>query len=1140
MLACGVGAHAATVSLLNNSNPGFDTSVGYPAGPGTNSVPGWQCYWSSPTGASPNKNEGWPSTPAQAGAYGFGVTVSSGTFWLETDPVTRPPVQPGTVCTFSFWMHYQPSGGGVVAGMRWYDSAGRYLGQSTNGFTYTAASGWQGFSFGASSPANADSVAAYFTFTRGYTEVDGFSITMADNSNGGAGGGLAPVVRAGHAQTVFRGDGARLAGSGFDYYYRPLTYAWSTVSGPGAVAYVPGNSPTASATFSAAGSHVLRLGVTAGAASASNDVAITVLDSTPNLLLTNPGFDASPGAYLDSSSGPTTDSSMAGWDVTFTYTSVSNSIYTAGGGNPPTYAGPLALFASALQPDPGQPSPTNTTSLETSPTRRAAVVAGRRYQFSFAESNPGSNVLAEVRWYNGAGALVRQDVMTPRVTQYYGSWQAFAFATNAPAGALWAAACFAMGQGYTGVDAFSLWGYRDGTNVPPVVSAGASQTIGLDTVTQLAGVAADADGDPIAVSWSQVSGPGMALFSDTNALTPWVAFSTNVTGTYVLRLRVTDGPGGHVVTSDVPITVRLFTGEKILIFAGQSNMEGHGTPNTASNLTAGQKAEIPNVYGFYSNASDTDGNIPSGPDPGGTPDPYGLYVYVNFPGYNQLTWATATTTNGARYEGGHWLPGYGQSKAGAALRGVPYAGGSWHPYAYWRQRYTGWTRVGPVDFNKSASFWYIGLNPGETWANATSFSSGEPVQEYGPEFMVAHVVHAANPTGIYNIVKYAPGGTDLADDWNPDNPSGCYNGMKQWVAEALKQKPGAEIAGFFWLQGESDAISSGAADYYANLTNLIARVRADFGVPNLPVVIAKISPGNPPDSRQNPADYPNFPNQVLWTNSNYGIYYTGSTNGISLVRDAQGAAAANDPQRVRTIDTADLPLLSHEWVTARTLNHALTKAPAVAGVRLNVITNQYYAPLHFDDAGIRTIGERMGQAWLALTTNTAINVAPVISAGADQVRIVTDVAHLAGSATDGDGDALVSAWSKLSGAGAVTFGNSNALASTVVFSLPGTYVLRLTVDDGHGNMPADDLQIIVLPAAPAIAAAATAPGGAFGMALPGPSGMVCDVYACTNLGFSIWNWIGLATQVPPGEGTYLYTDTNAVLWPRRFYRLELR
>ena len=62
-----------------------------------------------------------------------------------------------------------------------------------------------------------------------------------------------------------------------------------------------------------------------------------------------------------------------------------------------------------------------------------------------------------------------------------------------------------------------------------------------------------------------------------------------------------------------------------------------------------------------------------------------------------------------------------------------------------------------------------------------------------------------------------------------------------------------------------------------------------------------------------------------------------------------------------------------------------------------------------------------------------------------------NAATLAGTATD-DGlpsppAALTYTWSKVSGPGAVTFGNASLLNTTASFSAAGSYTLRLTVSD---------------------------------------------------------------------------------------------
>ena len=99
----------------------------------------------------------------------------------------------------------------------------------------------------------------------------------------------------------------------------------------------------------------------------------------------------------------------------------------------------------------------------------------------------------------------------------------------------------------------------------------------------------------------------------------------------------------------------------------------------------------------------------------------------------------------------------------------------------------------------------------------------------------------------------------------------------------------------------------------------------------------------------------------------------------------------------------------------------------------------------------------------------AANTAPVPNAGSDQTITLPATAALSGTASD-DGlpnppAALTTTWSKVSGPGTVTFGNANALTTTSTFSVDGTYVLRLTADDGVLSAT-DDMTVTVQPSGP--------------------------------------------------------------------------
>ncbi len=80
------------------------------------------------------------------------------------------------------------------------------------------------------------------------------------------------------------------------------------------------------------------------------------------------------------------------------------------------------------------------------------------------------------------------------------------------------------------------------------------------------------------------------------------------------------------------------------------------------------------------------------------------------------------------------------------------------------------------------------------------------------------------------------------------------------------------------------------------------------------------------------------------------------------------------------------------------------------------------------------------------TPLASLNQTPVVTAGDDRVIDFAGTVPLAGAATD-DG-AFIATWTQISGPAAVTFGNANSPATNATLTEPGTYVLRLTADDG--------------------------------------------------------------------------------------------
>ncbi len=101
---------------------------------------------------------------------------------------------------------------------------------------------------------------------------------------------------------------------------------------------------------------------------------------------------------------------------------------------------------------------------------------------------------------------------------------------------------------------------------------------------------------------------------------------------------------------------------------------------------------------------------------------------------------------------------------------------------------------------------------------------------------------------------------------------------------------------------------------------------------------------------------------------------------------------------------------------------------------------------------------------------TTTNQPPTVSSGTNQTtQLPNATVTLNGSVRNDDGlpvgGTLTKTWSKLSGPGAVTFGNVNSEVTTASFTVSGTYVLRLTGNDG-ALTATSDVTITVNPPPP--------------------------------------------------------------------------
>ncbi|HTY87092.1 MAG TPA: M36 family metallopeptidase [Candidatus Acidoferrum sp.] len=106
---------------------------------------------------------------------------------------------------------------------------------------------------------------------------------------------------------------------------------------------------------------------------------------------------------------------------------------------------------------------------------------------------------------------------------------------------------------------------------------------------------------------------------------------------------------------------------------------------------------------------------------------------------------------------------------------------------------------------------------------------------------------------------------------------------------------------------------------------------------------------------------------------------------------------------------------------------------------------------------VLTLTASDGAATNSAEMGITFNLPPAVTAGPAQTVNFGDTFTLAGAVTDDQlpYNVLHSSWRQLSGPGEATFADNTLTNTTVTFDQPGSYVLRLTADDGWATNTAD-------------------------------------------------------------------------------------
>ncbi len=390
---------------------------------------------------------------------------------------------------------------------------------------------------------------------------------------------VAPTVSAGADQAVTLPNAAALVGTATDDG-RPegstLTLQWSLVSGPGAPTIVTPTSASTSVTFPVAGVYVLQLTASDGALSRSDTVAITVTDVPPP---TNVAPTVSAGAdqavTLPNAAalvGTATDDGLpAGSTLTLVWSLVS------GPGAPtivtPTSASTSVTFSTAgayvlqLTASDGPLSSSDTVTVVVSPAgggdpeptpvnARPTVDAGSDRSVTLPgvvtlaaqvgdDGLPGGSPLV-LQWsqISGPGTATMVGPTSASTEVRFPLAGVYVFSLAATDGALAASDDVRV----------TVSPVPPPPNTAPLVDAGSDASITLPSAITLSATVTD-DGRPaparLVTTWSQRSGPGVAIISDPGS--PQTSATTTVPGTYVFRVQGDDGvlAGADEVTVEV-------------------------------------------------------------------------------------------------------------------------------------------------------------------------------------------------------------------------------------------------------------------------------------------------------------------------------------------------------------------------------------------------------------------------------------------------------------------------------------------------------------------------------------------------------------------------------------------------------------
>ncbi|HYO76574.1 MAG TPA: PKD domain-containing protein, partial [Thermoanaerobaculia bacterium] len=883
-----------------------------------------------------------------------------------------------------------------------------------------------------------------------------------------------PSVSAGADQTITLPDNSvRLEGVVADDGLpkgSAVAISWSVVEG-GAVSFSDATSAITTATFQTPGTYVLRLSANDSALRTTDDITITVLpenqppqvEAGADQRIELPAKAALSGTATDDglpagSTLKTTWSRVAGpGTVTFTDSAklATQAAFSAAG-----------VYTLRLTATDGEDTIADELTVTVDPENKAPVVSAGDDQFIVLPNGAtlsgtasddgwphGSTLVTQWTKVSGAGAVTFANAAKTATTATFASAGVYVLRLSATDGR------------DTRTDDVTIT--VDPVNAGPVVSAGANATIELPNVATLNGTVTD-DGWPrgskVTQQWSVVSGSGVT-FADASAVSTTATFAA--AGVYTLRLTATDGV--ESASADVTITVHPANQAPIVDAGADATLR---LPATAALIGEASDDGWP-----HGSTLTTTWSRVSGPGTVAFGNASALATSASFSAAGTYVLRLSATDSRATTHDDVTivvLPANEPPKVNAGVDATASAGANLLRNGgaeVLRNDGTldGWTSV-------SGNFTRAQNGGAEGGAFFKAGAAGEVSQTVdvtaipqGTQFELrAFVRGAARAT-----FEFVGSTGTLLDSFDADaQPSAGWSSVTETRAGPAGT---ASIRVRLIATGEAafDAISVRAPGVAsATLPGSVL----DDGLPAgstleiswtsvsgpAAVVFGDATRASTTAAFSKPGTY------VLRLSANDG---EGSvSDDVTIVVSAANQPPIADAGAAQSVRLpAKATLAGHASDDGLPANSALDISwSAVAGGDAVTISgaSSETPTITFAAAGTYVLRLTVSDSEFTVHDDVTVVVAaanhpPVVSAGTDATITLPNVATLAGSASDEDGTTLTLQWSVVSG-GAVTFANAASATTTATFAAAGTYVLRLTANDGELST-SDDVTITVRP-----------------------------------------------------------------------------